>query len=50
VKWAREEKTKQWEWPVDKLTDAIFGHALAFLKALPPTRAAWFGGILELIS
>ena len=48
VTWAREEKTKQWEWPVDELTDAIFGYALAFVKALPPTRAAWFGDILDL--
>jgi len=31
---------------VDELTDAIFGYALGFVKALPPTRAAWFGGIL----
>ena len=48
VTWAREEKTKQWVWPVDEVTDAIFGYALAFVKALPPTRAAWFGGILDL--
>ena len=50
VKWAREEQTKQWEWPVDEVTDAIFAYALAFVKALPPTRAAWFGSILDLHS
>ena len=48
VRWAREEKTNQWEWPVDELSDAILGYALAFVKALPPTRAAWFGGVLDL--
>jgi hypothetical protein len=50
VTWAREEQTKQWKWPVDELTDAIFGYALAFVKALPPARAAWFGDILDLRS
>ena len=29
---------------------AIVGYALAFVKALPPTRAAWFGDILDLRS
>ncbi len=48
VKWAREETTKQWEWPVDELTDAILGYARAFVKALPSTRAAWFSAMLEL--
>ena len=48
VRWAREETTKRLEWPVDELTDAILGYARAFVKALPPTRAAWFGGVLDL--